>query len=64
MLAFFVFVIVLMLLDLCWQADEISRKCKKEYFIIVLRESSESLNDSDESDINIAHFGKNRINHY
>ena len=59
MIAFWIFLIVLMLIELCWKMDSMQIARKNEYHIFVIkRDKNEDKEDSEESPT----FGKNRIN--
>lgn len=59
MLAFWIFLIVLMLIELCWKMDSMQIARKNEYHIFVIKhDKNKDEEDSKESPT----FGKNRIN--
>lgn len=64
MLAFFIFLIVLMLIELCWKSDEIlASRNSKEYHIIVIKQTKETVDNSDIGIGDPTVYGKNRISH-
>ena len=64
MAAFLIFMAVLLLLELCCRAEEMSNKCRNEYHIIVLKNTKDDGDSSDEADTMIPDYSKNRLSHY